>query len=224
MEIFRVLRTALNLFFITLPLILINFCIFFAAALGNAGLAMMVFGQAIIVPVAVYTVRVLTGVLGSLPNFDRVVFRPATDIGQLVTSEIYTSDRFNVAPSFWIAQVVFFFAYLFSNALDVYNIPPTTDTPTEEWRVENRKARASMIMAVSVFMLIFLVLLRAFVTDLETPFGIAVGIVSIAPLAYGWYRLATLIGVRRMDVFGIVQQMVPVTDDKNITYCVPPSG
>jgi hypothetical protein len=225
MEIFKLLATALNLFFVSLPLILINLCIFFAVGLANPGMAMMVLGQAVIVPIAVYVTQILTGVLGSLPNFDRFVFKPASDLGQLVTSEPYMSDRFNVAPSFWVAQVVFFFAYLFSNALDVYNIPAATDTPVEEWRVENRKARSVMIMSVSVFLLIFLLSVRALATDLETVFGIALGLIAIAPLGYGWYRLTTLLGVRKMDVFGIVQQMVPVSDDKNITYCVaPPSN
>ncbi len=216
MEIFRIVRTALNLFFVILPLILINFCLFFAAALGNAGLAMLVAGQTVIVPIAVYLTRFFTQFLG-----ESNVFKASSDLGQLVTSEVYTSDKFNVAPSFWIAQIVFFFSYLFANALDVYNILPVSDSPIEEWRVENRKGRASMIMGLSVFMLIFLVMMRYLATDLETKTGIFIGVLTMAPLAYGWYTAASAIGVRKMDVFGIVQQMVPVTDDKSVTYCAP---
>lgn len=216
MEIFRVVRTAVNLFFVTLPLILINISIFFAAALGNLGLTMLAVGQAVVVPLAVVLVRLVTGFLG-----ESYVKKPASDLGQLVTSEIYTTDQFNVAPSWWVAQIVFFFFYLFSNAMDVYNIPPVSDSPLEEWRVENRKGRASMIMGVSIFMLIFLLMMRALVTDLETKTGMLIGLVTMAPLAYGWYQAAVAAGARKSDVFGIVQQMVPVTDDKSVTYCVP---
>jgi hypothetical protein len=52
--------------------------------------------------------------------------------------------------------------------------------------------------------------------------GVAVGIGVFSVIGYYWYKLATIAGVRKMDVFGIVQQMVPVTEDKNITYCVAP--
>lgn len=218
MEIFRVIRTATNLFFVTLPLILINISIFFAAALGNLGLTMLAVGQAVVVPLAVALVRFFTGFLGEYAK------KPASDLGQLVTSEPYTTDTFNVAPSWWTAQIAFFFFYLFSNAMDVYNIPPVSDSPLEEWRVENRKGRASMIMGISIFMLIFLLMMRILVTDLETKTGMLIGLVTMAPLAYGWYQAAVAAGARKSDVFGIVQQMVPVTDDKSVTYCVSARG
>lgn len=214
MEIFRMLRVGLNLFFILLPLILINICLFFAVGLGNLGMVMLVLGQSFVVPIGVYMLHVLSGLWpGS--------FKPATDIGQLVTSEVYTADKFNVTPSFWISHIAFFFAYVFANAVDVFKIPPATDTPAEEWRVENRKARASMIMGVSVFLMIFLIAMRLIATDLETLPGAALGATVFSVVGYYWYQLATMAGVRKMDVFGIVQQMVPVTDDKNITYCMP---
>ncbi len=217
MEVFRLFRVGLNLFFMTLPLILISICTFFGVALGNLGMIMLVVGQAVIVPAAVYILHIITRLFGDYS------MKLSSDLGQLVTSEVYLDPKFNVAPSFWISHVVFFLSYLFSNALDVYSLPPVTDTPAEEWRVENRKARASMIMGVSVFMLIFLVLMRLLVTDLETKFGVLVGLASMIPLGYGWYTVAKLAGARKLDIFGIVQQMVPVTDDKSITYCVPPS-
>jgi hypothetical protein len=222
MEIFRVLRVGLNLFFILLPLIILNVCLFFAVGLGNLGMVMLVLGQSIIVPAAVYVIHVLTG-LARGTGLESHVFKPATDIGQLVTSAVYRDDKFNVTPSFWITHITFFFAYVFANAIDVFNMMPTSDTPAEEWRVENRKARASMIMAISIFLLIFLVAMRMFVTDLETLAGTTVGLATGFGLGYAWYQLARVAGVRKMDVFGIVQQMVPVTDDKNITYCIPPA-
>jgi len=92
-------------------------------------------------------------------------------MGQLVPSVEYTNPMTNVFPSYWVAQTVFFFSYLFANAYDVYSLEPISDTPSEEWRVENRRGRASMIMVSTVFIMLFMVVMRYTLTGTETLVG-----------------------------------------------------
>jgi hypothetical protein len=204
-------------------MILMNILFFFSIAFGNVGMIALFSGHALFVPVVVYLLRLFTfGLAKANPGLHAWIYRPASDIGQLVPSAIMKDTEFNVAPSFWVAHIVFFFSYLFSNAYDIYAIPPASDSPVEEWRVENRKSRATMIMFFSCLFLTVLVFLRYKTTDLETIFGILVGVLGLSGASYGFYRLMALAGVRKMDMFGIVQQMVPLTEDTNVTYCVAP--
>lgn len=209
------------LFFLALPIILINIVFFLGVGVGNLGLLFLALGQGVVVPIATAITQLFTGVL--LPA--SLVMKPATDLGQLVPSAFFKTGQFNVAPSYWVAQVVFFFSYLFFNALDVYKMaPPSEQTATDEWRIENRKSRATMIMVLSCILLTWLLAFRYFLTDLDTVLGITIGVAVMGVLGWGWYLAASKIGVRTMDIFGIVQQMVPITEDANITYCVPPSA
>ena len=223
MDIFEEVRKGSMLFLLSLPIVLMNILAFFTIAFGNLGMLSLFFGHAIFVPLLVFILRIFTYMLTTVkPGLKSWVYVGSSDIGQLVPSAVIREEQFNVAPSYWVAHVVFFFSYLFSNALDIYNLPPASEAATEEWRVENRKARATMIMTFSVGILLALLYVRYKATKLETKFGLFVGLATVPWVAYGFYRLMTLAGVRKMDIFGIVQQMVPVTEDRNITYCVAP--
>ncbi len=227
MDLGQAIKKGFYLFFLSLPIILINIVLFLAAGLGNAGLGFLSLGHIAVVPIAVWITQVFTGLLPILLPFvvkPSWIYKPASDLGQLAPSEIYKKMEFNVAPSYWSAHIVFFFSYLFFNALAVYNLPPLPElTDEDEWRINNRKSRSLMIMIMACVLMVLILLFRYILTDVDTFFGMfGIAVPVLGALGYGWYRAANAIGVRMMDLFGIVQQMVPVKEDTNVTYCVKP--
>ncbi len=208
---FQTLRRLILIFFLGFPLIITNLMGFLSIGLGNLGLLVLFLGHAVIIPVLLPLVHLLTAL------FPKVV---GSDVGMLVPSDLHP-PAFNVTPSYWVTHVTFFFSYLFANALDVYSIKPVSDAPAEEWRVENRKSRASMIMGMCVFLCLFMVTMRYTITNTETFVGTLIGVGGAGALGYAWYLVASLMGSRKSDVFGIVQQMVPIQEDGNATMCLP---
>jgi hypothetical protein len=215
---FQTLRDSIIFFFLGFPIIIISLVGFLSVGIGNVGLIVLVLGQVFIVPIAVVISHFVTNIIPFLDRFTNV---SSSHMAQLIPNVPYKSGTINVFPSYWVAQTVFFFAYIFTNAYHVYSIPPLSDSPSEEWRVNNRRGRASMIMATTVFLTLFMLVMRYSVTGTETFFGTIWGLVAFSALGYGWYRVATLAGARKGDIFGIVQQMVPIPDDQNVTLCAP---
>jgi len=214
---FQTLRESIIFFFLGFPLIIISLVWFLAIANGNMGLIMLGLGQISVVPLAVFISHIVS-------NFLPFAKIDSNHLAQLVPSAPYDNAKMNVFPSYWVAQATFFFVYIFTNAYDVYSIEPISDSPTEEWRVENRKARASMVMGVSLFILLLLVALRYTLTGTETPIGIIYGLIVFSLIGFGWYKAATMTGSRKGDILGIVQQMIPIAQDPHITMCTPPTA
>jgi len=196
-------------------MIIITLMGFFSLGTGNLGLFLLFVGQAIIVPAGVFIMNLVGRLLGPLAKV------PATDLNQLVPSVPKTGVEDSVFPSYWVAQTAFFFGYLFWNAYSLYGLEPVSDRPEDLWRVENRKGRATMIMLSSMFFLLFMLGLRYTLTNAERLPGVLLGATAFGALAYGWQQAMASAGAKASDVFGIVQQMVPVVEDPNITMCVP---
>jgi hypothetical protein len=211
---FQTLRRLILIFFLGFPIIISNLMGFLALGLGNLGLLVLFLGHAVVIPFLLPVVHLFTAPLPSVVG---------SDVGMLVPSDLHPPS-FNVTPSYWITHVTFFFSYLFTNALDVYRQEPVSDTPQEEWRVENRRSRASMIMSMCVFLCLFMVAARYMITKTETMLGTLVGLGGAGALGWAWYSMASLMGSRKSDVFGIVQQMIPIQeDDTNATMCLQKS-
>lgn len=112
-----------------------------------------------------------------------------------------------VAPSYWSAQITFFFVFLMTNAMVLYNKPPTEGA--DPAKVANRKAQTLTAFLISFALFVALIVLRYTTTGCETIVGTALGILIVAPIANGWYHLAALCGARDADVFGILQKILP---------------
>ena len=215
MDAIETTRKTVTLFFLGLPLIMISIIGFLAVSILNTGMLILFAGQIVAVPVAVMFLHLATWPLVQVK---------ASDLGMLVPSfeAVLENEYFNVSPSYWVAHIVFLFSYIFTNALTVYRKEASVSTSTYSWKVENRKARSAMIMTVSLILMISLIGLRYFVVGTETFLGILIALVTFFPLGYGWYQLAIKSGAQQGDVFGIVQQMIPIMeDDTNATLCMP---
>ena len=146
-------------------------------------------------------------------------------------------------PSIWLTTMSFFFGALILNAYQVYNINPMDtvgsdpnvigqiDTPIFKSKVSNRKTRCIMIMVTCTVLALVLIGYRAFFVEARTNIGNLDGgklfMAIIAILMGGaaaalWYKItmdAPNFGLRNMDIFGISQQLVAVTQTDMKTMC-----
>lgn len=188
--------------FMSLPLVLIGIILFLAANLGNLGLLMLSFGQIVVVPLVVLVVNMIHEALfqGS-PLFNI----EGNAMCNLVPSSS-VAVAMGVAPSHWSAHITFFFVFLMTNAMVLYNKPPTEGA--DPAKVANRKAQTLTAFMISFAVFVALIVLRQG-TGCETIAGTALGILIVAPIAYGWYKLAAVCGAKDADVFGILQKILP---------------
>ena len=218
MNILETLQRVSLLFLLGFPLIMICLIGFLSISVLNTGMIFLFVGQVIIVPIVTTLLHIITSFLPG-------THVPPSDVGLLVPSikEALSVSSLNVAPSFWVAHVVFLCSYIFMNAYTVY----VSDTKSglaatgPKWKLENRRARSMMIMIVSVVSLIALIVSRYFMTGSETMFGILIALGAFIPIAYYWYKVAIKNGDQNGDIFGIIQQMIPsVGEDPKAALCV----
>ena len=191
--------------FMSLPLVLIGIILFLATSLGNLGLLMLSLGQIAIVPIVVWGANLFHeyffqgSALFSTASSAHCNLVPSAPLAESL-------GMIGVAPSYWSAQIIFFFVFLMTNAMVLYNKPPTAGA--DPAKVANRKAQTLTAFLISLAVLIALIVLRNG-TGCETIAGTALGILIVAPIANGWYHLAALCGARDADVFGILQKILP---------------
>lgn len=138
-------------------------------------------------------------------------------------------------PSSWVTHITFFFGFILTNALAVYNQPtPTVNTSSNdakqekdrknrlELRVRNRKWLSMSIFIISLIAFIILLLFRYKQTDCESTFlHSLVPLVIIALTGSAWFNLIfNNCGVRPADVLGIVQGMISPDLIDNPIVCV----
>ena len=192
-------RQMISIAFMALPLMLIAFTLFVGFGLGNTGLILLLLGQTLFVPILVTLSNLI---FGRLP-FSQIM---NADICNLVPSAKQIGF-ISVVPSYWTAHVLFFGAYLISNAVALYNEIPQDTAP--ESKVRHRKDQALTSAIVSSIAITLLVLVRYFTTGCETLLGVAISALIMVPAGVGWYYFASICGVRNSDVFGIAAKMLP---------------
>jgi hypothetical protein len=192
--------------FMSLPLVLVGIILFLAASLGNLGLLMLSFGQILLVPFVVFVANMLHEFFFQGNPLFSVEAAKHCNLVPSADSIQSASGMIGVAPSHWSAQITFFFVFLMTNAMVLYNKPPTEGA--DPAKVANRKAQTLTAFFISFALFVALIVLRQ-TTGCETIVGTALGILIVAPIANGWYHLAALCGARDADVFGILQKILP---------------
>jgi hypothetical protein len=146
-------------------------------------------------------------------------------------------------PSIWLSTMSFFFGALILNAYQVYKIDPMDtvgsdpniiaqiDTPIFQSKVNNRKTRCIMIMITCTILALVLIGYRALFVEARTStgdLGVTKLFMAIIAILMGggaaalWYKItldAPNFGLRNMDIFGISQQLVAVTQTDMKTMC-----
>lgn len=160
---------------------------------------------------------------------------PACNLLPTSTSEESPSKSTTMSsPSYWMYHIVFFFGFIFANALALYNedVPEkvkTTDPKKDaernaniDRRVTNRKSICMAIMILPIIILGILLWLRFTLTACE---GTFISSLTHILITYGTgisfcYVLVKSCGVRPADVLGIVQGMISADLIDNPIVCV----
>jgi hypothetical protein len=202
--------------FLKLPILLIAFTAFLSVTLGNIGTFMLFLGHTIAVPVTVWIAQLLLKVISVKGN--PLFYVPSGDLTSLVKNAATTDTYQMVVPSYWLSQVWFFLSYLFTNAAKVYSKPADGNTP--KLKVDNRKARTTTIMIVTLVGALALTALRYTYTNTETLLGVFASMGVGIGLGVGWYYFAELCGAQYSDVFGIITQTLSSGAQQKPLTCV----
>lgn len=202
----QTMRATLERSFIALPFLLFTWSLFVGATTGNIGLIVLALGQSTVVPLLTFLLNFVASKFGDSWKPMFTIPKSAT-CNLLPTGFTNVGDREYVVPSYWLAQVLFFFAFLISNASTVLNLEPSSTAAPE--KVERRKSQAQLVLIMAIFFLIVFLGLRFFVMGCEILLGLFIGILVFGSVGYGWYRLAEQCSARDSDIFGIVQGILP---------------
>lgn len=219
MNVLDSIKRSLILFYLGFPLILISTLLFVGVGLGNVGLLFLSAGHVVIVPLAVTILHLVTQFI---PDFSTIKY---SEIGLLVPSTGISSStvNINVFPSYWISHFTFFCSYIFFNAYTIYKNSindDTIDDTTNKKSFNKTKSRAILIMLFTLFTFVAFVGIRYKITHTEKILGMLLGIGAMGGLGYGWYLASISINIKRMDIFGVTQQMKTVTDVNAKKLCV----
>jgi hypothetical protein len=122
-------------------------------------------------------------------------------------------------PSTYLAHVIFFFSFLFTNAYTVFSLAKEPDASDAQY--ENRRYRSSMIMALLVLLYILIVYIRFNLTNCESHFGVFFTTLLFGALGVGTYKFAELCGARSFDILGITTMFVNNTSKAPVVCGVP---
>ena len=148
-------RGMLTRSFLALPMLLFGWALFIGSTTGNIGLLVLAFGQATVAPLATWILHTIAGFLGE--SAEPYLTVPAGSSCNILSSGFVDTTGVQYSfPSYWLAQIFFFFGFLLSNAYAVLNMPEAPNAPAE--KVERRKSQAQLVLIMSsVFFLVFLV-------------------------------------------------------------------
>ena len=213
MSLVKQIREAILRGFSALPLLLIGWVFFMGSATGNIGLLVLALGHIFAVPLVTVLSNLvvdfanssLSGLIGDWAPLLTVANKDLCNIIPSATD--YTVGNLWVAPSYWMAQITFFFAFLITNGFYVYTME--SDPNADKEKVERRKSQALLSMILSSALFVVLAVTRKLYTGCETFLGMFLGIAVSGAAGYGWYELARLCAARDADIFGIIQKILP---------------
>jgi len=109
-------------------------------------------------------------------------------------------------PSSYFANITFFFAYLFLNALSNYNI--VSDNNVDIALVNNRKYRSAATMMILLIVFLCILILRYNTSNCDSIVGLLVTVSTFSALGLLWYKVAEFCGAKASDLMGISQNIV----------------
>lgn len=200
-----------------LPLIISAASLFLGIAEGNMNLLMLFVGEGIAAPLAAGIVGfILNFILGHIDSFFGLTgsntgsywTTRASDVGGLIGYSNSGPPLVSAVPTYWLVMVLFFFSYLFINALSLYQQPATEGADSD--KVESRKSQAVISMGLILVVGLCVILAHFFLQGGETILGVIVAALVAVPLAYGWFKWLETCSLGRLeDLFGIRARLLP---------------
>jgi hypothetical protein len=192
--------------FLALPILLFGWALFVGSTTGNIGLLVLAMGQATVTPLATWILHTIGGFFGDWGKANFTIPASAT-CNMLPGGFVEAGQRQFAIPSYWLAQIYFFFGFLISNASSVMDMPAAPNASAE--KVERRKSQAQLVLIMAWFFLAVFVAIRVFVVGCETIPGVLFGGIVFYFIGRAWYQLARECSARDSDIFGIVQGILP---------------
>lgn len=216
MSFVKNLRILIQQSFLSLPLLFIGWSLFLGSLQGNIGLLVLFLGHLTIVPLTSLLSNTLLEFLvkkmdsSSTSSLLSFIQTNNADVCNLVPGNTeYANPFLSVAPSLWMAHIVFFFSFLLTNGYYVYTMKAGDGADPE--KVERRKSQALLSMSLTAILLVVLIFLRKFLVGCETWVGILIAVLLVGPIGMGWYQLARECSAKDSDIFGIVQKVLPAS-------------
>jgi len=202
----QTMRGMLERSFVALPILLFGWSLFVGSTTGNIGLLVLALGQATVTPLATWILHTLAGFFGEFGQTHFTI--PAGAACNLLPGGFVNSgERQYSIPSYWLAQIYFFFGFLIANAKSVYDMPAAANAAED--KVERRKSQAQLVLIMAWVFLVLFVVVRVLVMNCETIPGVILGGFVFYWIGNGWYSLARACSAKDSDIFGIVQGILP---------------
>jgi hypothetical protein len=283
--------------FLTLPLLIISFLLFFGSMTSNVGMLYLFLGHLLIAPALSFlsneqgpflydkgvvsvekiikwfvsmvlflninasAVETLTGsglayILNTLiliPGIGQFIFRSATPFSFLNPVAWFTDapqptpgpsncsmlpgyadkDSKYSTPSTWITHLSFFFGFIFTNALQIFNAPvPTLNVASKkdmekrqaalDQRVRNRKFISGSILALAIILFSILLYVRYTKTSCESSLLYSLVPILLTSLTgASWFSFVySKCGIQPADILGIVSGFIDQDLIDNPIVCV----
>lgn len=204
----QTIRGTLERSFVALPVLLFGWSLFVGSTTGNIGLLVLALGQATVTPLTTWLLHTVAGFFSD--DMKKYFTVPSSSTCSILPQGFVDPSvpQYSI-PSYWLAQIYFFFGFLIGNAGSVLNMPAENNAPAD--KVERRKSQATLVLIMSVAFLVLFIALRSSLMKCETVAGVVLGALVFMPIGYGWYTLARECSARDSDVFGIVQGILPAS-------------
>jgi hypothetical protein len=209
-------RGMLERSFVALPILLFGWSLFVGSTTGNIGLLVLALGQASVTPLTTWILHRIATFFGDW-GFANFTVPTSSTCSILPMGFTDPNERQYSIPSYWLAQLYFFFGFLIANANSVLNMPSAPNAPAD--KVERRKSQAELVRIMAWGFLVLFVFLRVQTSGnlfasspnfgCETLPGVILGGLVFYWLGNGWFRLAKECSARDSDIFGIVQGILP---------------
>jgi hypothetical protein len=202
----QTMRGLLEGSFRALPVLLFGWALFVGSTTGNIGLLVLALGQATVVPFSTWILHSIASFFG---EFGRANFTVPASATCSILPGGFTDpmERIYSIPSYWFAQIAFFFGFLLSNASYVLNMPAADNAPAD--KVERRKSQAQLVQILGWVFFALFIIVRSFVMGCETVPGVILGGLLFWWIGNGWYQFARECSAKDSDLFGIVQGILP---------------
>ena len=150
------------------------------------------------------------------------------------TGDSYTK-AVSIYPTYWMAQISFFFGYIFMNAIDMLTKPTDLSIVKSEKskeilaaKIQARTDKAGVLIGTSLGLYAFIFILRYMSSSTETLSGMILATIVLGGAGMLWYYIASLCGANNSDIFGIAIQMMSAASaqdkPKTCVYTGIPTG
>lgn len=231
-NLFSDIRTFLYGGLNTLPLTLAGTFLLIGLMTANYAFLFFLVGFLVLVPVSQVVINNLLGLALEYFNVPSSIFKiyehdfcnlvlPVQLFDSLSQPKGAHKNLVSVVPGLYTSMIVFFFAYLMTNAISIYN--REAGEAANNSKVNHRKNQMlTSAIIIGIFAVLYLIS-RFMFAGCDTLLGLIVALLIYIPLGFGWYKALASAGQDKLsDLFGIANRLLNVNATANQPVgCIP---